>query len=184
MIKSTLTSKRLHLRLIALSDLAFIHDLLSQPETDEYNALGTPKSIDETKKWITPWVLENEIAPVKNHTWIIEGGDTKAPIGLFGLKLSANKYRRGEVWYKIHPTHWKKGYATEALKCVIDYGFDTCDLHRVQAGCAVDNIGSIRVLEKVGMIKEGRGRKLLPLKSGWSDNFEYSILESDERKSI
>ncbi len=51
----------------------------------------------------------------------------------------------------------------------------------MQAGCAVDNIGSIKVLEKVGMIKEGRGRQLLSLKNGWSDNFEYSILETDVR---
>lgn len=181
-MKSTLTSNRLQLRLITNTDLEFIHDLLSQPETDQYNALGTPESINETKNWIAPWILENEIEPIKNHTWIIEELETKIALGLFGLKLSANKYRRGEVWYKIHPEHWGKGYASEALKCVLDYCFDECDLHRVQAGCAVDNIGSIRVLEKVGMIREGRGRKLLPLKSGWSDNFEYSILESDERK--
>lgn len=93
-----------------------------------------------------------------------------------------NSYHRGEVWYKIHPDHWKNGFATEALNRVLDFGFNECNLHRIQAGCAVDNIGSIRVLEKAGMIKEGRGRKLLPLKSGWSDNFEFSILESDNRK--
>lgn len=178
----TLTSKRLQLRLISLSDLEFIHNLLSNPETDRYNALGTPASIDETKNWISPWIVENELEPIKNYTWIIEDLVTKDALGLFGIKLSLNKYHRGEVWYKIHPTHWKNGYATEALNCVLDFGFEKCNLHRIQAGCAVDNIGSIRVLEKVGMIKEGRGRKLLPLKSGWSDNFEFSILESDNRE--
>jgi RimJ/RimL family protein N-acetyltransferase len=39
------------------------------------------------------------------------------------------------------------------------------------------------VLEKAGMLREGRLRQVLPLKSGWSDNFEYSILETDERKN-
>ncbi len=131
---------------------------------------------------MSPWIQENELEPIKNHTWIIEDLATKAPLGLFGLKLSLNSYHRGEVWYKIHPDHWKNGFATEALIRVLDFGFNECNLHRIQAGCAVDNIGSIRVLEKAGMIKEGRGRKLLPLKSGWSDNFEFSILESDDRK--
>lgn len=181
MIKSTLYSERLQLRLINHSDLAFIHDLLSQAETDRYNALGIPTSTEETKKWIAQWIEENELEAIQNYTWIIEDLETKTQIGLFGLKLSANKYRRGEVWYKILPQHWKKGYATEALNRVLDFGFEECNLHRIQAGCAVDNIGSIRVLEKVGMIKEGRGRKILPLKSGWSDNFEFSILETDIR---
>jgi RimJ/RimL family protein N-acetyltransferase len=68
------------------------------------------------------------------------------------------------------------------LVAIIDFSFNMLNLHRIQAGCAVDNIGSIKVLEKVGMIREGRGRQILPLKSGWSDNFEYSILETDKRK--
>jgi RimJ/RimL family protein N-acetyltransferase len=54
----------------------------------------------------------------------------------------------------------------------------------MEAGCAADNIGSIRTLEKVGMVKEGRKRKVLPLKSGWSDTFEYAILESDFKTNM
>lgn len=181
MIKTTLHTNRLQLRLITHSDLEFIHDLLCHEATDQYNALGIPESIDETKNWIAPWIKENQLDPVANHTWLIKELNTNEDIGLFGLKLSNNKYRRGEVWYKIHPDHWGKGYATESLNCALDFGFEMCKLHRIQAGCAVDNLASIRVLEKVGMIKEGRGREILPLKSGWSDNFEFSILESDKR---
>jgi RimJ/RimL family protein N-acetyltransferase len=112
---------------------------------------------------------------------MIELNFNQEQIGVFGLKLWPQKNRRAEVWYKFHKNHWNKGYATEVLKSVLDFGFNELNLHRIQAGCAVDNIGSIKVLEKVGMIQEGRGRQLLPLKSGWSDNFEYSILESDVR---
>jgi len=119
---------------------------------------------------------------VRNYTFAIETKSDKKFVGLFGLKLGNEKYKRGEVWYKIHRDHWKKGYATESLRAIINFGFENLKLHRIEAGCAVENIASIRVLEKVGMIREGRGRKILPLKSGWSDNFEYSILETDERK--
>lgn len=105
-------------------------------------------------------------------------------IGLFGFKLSHNKYRRGEVWYKIHIAHWNKGYATEVLAAIIDFWFEKLNLHRIEAGCAVNNVGSIRLLEKVGMKREGRGRKVLPLKSGWSDNYEYAILETDEQREM
>ena len=183
MNKREILTERTRMKLIELSDLNSIHELHSLPETDEYNALGIPKNIEETKSIIKPWIQENLLSEIKNYTFAIEQKETGKFIGLFGLKLGSEKYKRAEVWYKIHFDFWNKGYATETLKSMINFGFNTLKLHRIQAGCAVGNIGSICVLEKSGMIKEGRGRQILPLKSGWSDNFEYSILETDERKN-
>lgn len=177
-----LKSDRIQLRLLKLSDLNSVHNLHSLPEVDEFNALGIPKNIDETKSIIASWVNNNNEAIIKNYTFVIESNSDKEFIGLLGLKQWSKKHRRGEIWYKIHPSHWRKGFATESVNLILDYGFDVLKLHRIQAGCAVDNIGSIKVLEKVGMIREGRGRQVLPLKNGWSDNFEYSILETDKRK--
>ncbi|CAM3052758.1 GNAT family N-acetyltransferase [Flavobacterium frigoris] len=177
-----LYSSRLKLRLIDSADLNAIHILHSLAETDEFNALGIPEDIGETSRTIDPWIVANKEAEIQSYTFAIEESNTNQFIGLFGLKLGAKKYRRGEVWYKLHLDHWGKGFGTEALNRVLDFGFDDLNLHRIQAGCAVDNMGSIKVLEKAGMLREGRGRQLLPLKSGWSDNFEYAILETDERK--
>ncbi|MFT4755767.1 MAG: ribosomal-protein-alanine N-acetyltransferase [Vicingaceae bacterium] len=174
-----LFSKRLQFRLINLSDLENIHALHSLPETDEFNALGVPENLEETNAIVGPWILENKKRHIINYTFAIEAKINQDFIGLFGFKLGAEKYKRAEVWFKIHSDHWNKGYATEALKTIIDFGFQTLHLHRIQAGCAVHNLGSINVLEKAGMTQEGRGRQVLPLNSGWSDNFEYSILETD-----
>ena len=169
------------MRLIEIADLEFIHALHSLPETDQYNALGIPNNIEETKSIIEPWIAENNQTDIRNYTFAIEYRSDNRFIGLFGLKLGSPKYKQAEVWYKLHSDHWNKGIATEVLSRIIDYGFDDLKLHRIQAGCAVENIGSIKVLEKVGMKREGRGRQILPLKSGWSDNFTYSILETDPR---
>ena len=182
MTKIEILTERIKLRLIELSDLNSIHKLHSLPETDEFNALGIPKNIEETKRIIEPWVLENELSKIKHYTFAIEDKIDSEFIGLFGLKLGKEKDKRGEVWCKIHSDYWKKGYATESLKAVINFGFGNLKLHRIEAGCAVENIGSFKVLEKAGMVREGRLRQVLPLKSGWSDNFEYSILESDNWK--
>ena len=95
------------------------------------------------------------------------------------LNLGRPKYKKGEIWYKIHPNFWNKGYATEALMGLLHFAFNNLGMHRIEAGCAVENFASIKVLEKVGMTREGRKRKVLPLKMGWSDNFEYAILEED-----
>lgn len=182
MTEIELLSQRIRLRLIKVSDLDSIHQLHSLPETDEFNALGIPNTIEETRSIIEPWIADNKLSEIKNYTFAIEDKSNGEFMGLFGFKIGNEKYNRGEVWFKIHSDHWNKGFASESLKAVIDFGFDTLKLHRIEAGCAVANMGSIKVLEKAGMIREGRGRQLLPLKSGWSDNFEYSILESDERK--
>jgi len=177
-----LSTERTRLRLIESSDLDSIHILHSLPETDKYNTLGIPDSIEETKSVIEPWVIENESSSPRNYTFAIENTTNDDFIGLFGLKPGKAKFKRAEVWYKIHPEYWNKGIATEVLGRIIDYGFNELKLHRIEAGCAVENIGSIKVLEKAGMVREGRRRQILPLKSGWSDNFEYAILETDKRK--
>ena len=182
MTKNQIKTERTILRLIKMGDLNSIHALHSLPETDEYNALGIPENIEETKSIIEPWIEENKSSKIRNYTFAIVSKSDENFIGLFGLKIGSQKYKRGEVWYKVHSDYWKMGYATETLRAVIDFGFDTLKLHRIQAGSAVGNIGSWKVLEKVGMIREGRGRQVLPLKSGWSDNYEYAILGSDVRR--
>lgn len=182
MIKYLLTTKKLQLRLITYSDLDAIHQLHVLPETDRYNTLGIPDNLEETKSIVDLWIKDNELEEIKNYTFAIELISSKKFMGLFGLKLGSKKYRNAEVWFKIHPDFWGKGIATNALNCILDFGFHTLKLHRIVGGCAVDNVASSKVMEKVGMIKEGRHRKILPLESGWSDNFEYAIIDTDIQK--
>jgi RimJ/RimL family protein N-acetyltransferase len=151
-----------------------IHELHSLPQTDEFNTLGIPESKDETQKIIEPW-----IADIVNYTFAIKQSSDDKFVGLIALKLGKKKYKKAEVWFKLNYRHWNKGYGKEALSKILDLGFNELQLHRIEAGCAVGNIASIKLLEKVGMTKEGRKRKVLPLKNGWSDNFEYAILATD-----
>lgn len=177
-------SERLKLRLINTNDLESIHRLHSLPETDRFNTLGIPKTLEETKKIVHAWIDENQRSPIQQYTFAVELKTDQTLIGLFGFKTTLNQYKRAEVWFKTDVAFWGNGYTTEALNVILDFGFNDLRLHRIHAGCAVDNVASIRVLEKVGMLREGRGRQILPLKTGWSDNFEYSILESDKRISL
>ena len=178
----TITTPRTLIRLIEKEDLRAIHELHSLPETDQYNTLGIPDSIEETEAIVASWLREHDALGVSKYTFAILHANSSAFIGLFGLQIWPKKHSRAEVWYKLSPSYWNSGYATEVLSEVIAYGFQSLGLHRIQAGCAVDNVASIRVLEKAGMTREGRGRQVLPLKSGWSDNYEYAILETDKRK--
>ena len=118
---------------------------------------------------------------IKNYTFAIDNTSNGKFMGLFGLKLGNKKYKRAEVWYKIHSEFWRKGYATEVSKRLIKCGFEDFNLHRIEAGVAIENENSIRVLEKSGMTYEGIRRKILPIRGKWIDNYEYAILENDPR---
>ena len=183
-MKVALTTESLSLRLFEESDLEAIHRLQSIPEVDEYNTLGIPKDFEETKTVMRPLLEAAKKEKIDYYTFAIEQKKDDGFVGLIALVLGSKKYNIAEVWFKLNPSYWGNGFATEALNAMLDLGFDTLKLHRIEAGCAVDNVASRKVLEKAGMQMEGRRRKTLPLKTGWSDNFEYAILESDPRSSV
>ncbi len=179
MLIPVLNTSRLILRLISKSDLSKIHELHSMPEIDQYNTLGIPKNIGETRKIVEGWIAQNTEEKQTHFTFKVELKDADEFIGLIAINLGKPKFKNAEIWYKFHSSFWGKGFATEAVNKILDFGFDELQLHRIGAGCAVNNLASIRVLEKLGMTREGRKRQVLPLKDGWSDNFEYAILSTD-----
>jgi [ribosomal protein S5]-alanine N-acetyltransferase len=172
---------QLLLRDIALNDVSNIHALHSLPEVDKYNTMGLSIHINETEEFVNIFIKAHAELPRVKYDWVIEDIEGNF-IGLIGLNLGKLNYHSGEVWYKLHPQYWRKGYATESLKCVLNFGFCSLKLHRIHAGCATENIASIKVLEKVGFIKEGHHRKILPIRGAWVDNYEYAILEEDYLK--
>lgn len=176
-----LSSPQLFIRLLKKTDLNEMHILSSNPEVERYNTVGVSQNISFTKTILKDRIKDNKAVPFQNATFAIEDKESGRFIGMFGIAMGRSKKRSAEIWYKFHPLFWGKGFATEAVNSVLDYCFDELKLHRVEAGCAIENIGSMRVLEKVGMFREGVARKSLPLESGWSDGYLFAILNTDER---
>ncbi len=176
-----LESERLKLIDVTWDDVEDIHILHSYQEVDEFNTLGIPKDIDETKEFIRPMIEDRKAEVRKLYFWKILRKVNNEFIGIAGMNLSANKFRLGEVYYKFMPAHWGKGYATEVSKRLIRSGFDDFQLHKVEAGVATENVASIRILEKCGMVREGLRRKILPIRGEWKDNYHYAIVEDDVR---
>jgi [ribosomal protein S5]-alanine N-acetyltransferase len=174
-----LQTERLKLTELSLTDLAQIHQLHSLPETDEFNTLGIPGTIQTTELLLSEWIKQQTLIPRQSYIFCIKFPETDQFIGLMALQTGKPNYKIAEVWYKIHPDHWKRGYTTEALIKLLEFGFTDLGLHRIEAGCAVENMASIRVLEKAGMTKEGSKRKVLPIRGKWIDNYIYSILETE-----
>ncbi|MEO5943597.1 MAG: GNAT family protein [Ferruginibacter sp.] len=174
-----LRTERLLIKDLSMDYLDEIHQLHSFPEIDEFNTLGIPETIEATKNLILDWLEKQGAQPRISYVFCIKLIETNKFIGLLGLNIGKPDYKIAEVWYKTHPDYWKTGYTTEALLEILKFGFHTLKLHRIEAGCAVGNLASIRVLEKAGMTNEGRKREILPIRGKWVDNYFYSILENE-----
>ena len=174
-----LTTSHLLLHGLTWNDLEDIHTLNSYPEVAEFNTIGIPKDRETTREVMRGAVENRTENPRTQYGWSIRIREDNIFIGEAGMSLFPSRYRRSVIFYNLIPTHWRQGYATEVAKALVSFGFNTLQLHRIEAGAAVENIASVRVLEKIGMTREGIGRKILPTPGGWKDNYRYAILEDD-----
>ena len=172
-------TERLRLLELIAADVQDIYILHSCEEVARYNTIGVPADIDITRKILSPLLEPDENQDKTDYSWTIRLRESNKFIGEIGISLAPERYRLATLHYSLLPQYWGNGFATEAALALIKYCFNKLKLHRIEAGCAVNNLASIRVLEKLGMRREGRKRKVLPLQDGWSDNFEFAILEED-----
>lgn len=90
--------------------------------------------------------------------WLVEDKDTGEVLGYAGLFPVEMKGPEIEVAYHFRKISWGQGYATEAAKACIDYGFDVAGLDHIVGLVAPENAASVRVLEKCGMERAGTAR--------------------------
>jgi ribosomal-protein-alanine N-acetyltransferase len=104
-------------------------------------------------------------------------------IGDCGLRqhVQARYGGQAELGYELDPQHWGNGYATEAAQAMIAYGFETLNLHRVWATCRGENAPSWRLMERLGMRREGVFEKEARLDGRWVDTYLYALLEDEWR---
>lgn len=100
-------------------------------------------------------------------------------IGSCGIRKDNAAATQGDIGYELHPDHWGNGYATEAARAMVDYGFNELGLHRVWSWCIADNEGSAKVLHRVGMTLEGRKKETQFFKGEWHDELIFGLLASD-----
>jgi RimJ/RimL family protein N-acetyltransferase len=98
--------------------------------------------------------------------------------GAIGLTI-APAHQRAELGYWIGVPFWRQGFATEAATAVLDFGFETLQLHRIHASHFAGNIASRRVLEKIGMRHEGRSREHLRKWGQFIDLENYALLKNE-----
>lgn len=104
--------------------------------------------------------------------------ETDQLIGAIGLVIN-KRFNRAELGYWIARNYWNKGYTTEAAKRVLEYGFAERGVHKIHASHLKRNPSSGRIMEKIGMTKEGEFKEHV-IKSGkYEDLIIYGITQKE-----
>ncbi|MEI6601906.1 MAG: GNAT family N-acetyltransferase [Clostridia bacterium] len=165
-----LETERLQLRRFALDDAAdMFHNWAHDAEVTKYLVWQPHANLDATKEILAAWTKDYE-APDK-YLWAIVLKETNQVIGSIGLKPN-DTLQRAEIGYCIGRAFWNKGIMTEALIRVLDFGFTTLGLTRMQACHHTANPQSGKVMLKAGMQYEGCLKK-------WSFNNRGALVDCE-----
>ncbi len=150
-------TSRLILRPPTLKDANEIFETYAQDKlVTHYLHWEAHDSIEKTKSFLKR--CENVWKANTAFPWALTLKENNAIIGMIELRVSDH---RADVGYVLARPYWGQGYASEAAKLVVDWSIAQPQIYRVWAVCDVDNHASARVMEKVGMQREGILRRWL-----------------------
>jgi len=174
--RPTLRTERLVLRPFEAADAAAVRRLAGAREVAE-NTLTIPHPYPEGEA--EAWIAGHPAA-FRDGDLVIFAITTPGEglVGAVGLMLE-RETGIAELGYWIGVPYWGQGYATEAARAVVRYGFETLALERISARAFCRNAASSRVLRKIGMTHEGTQRKGLPKYGELLDTELYAILRED-----
>jgi len=172
-----LETERLLLRRLELSDAPLMNDYLRDREIAANTLLiPYPYPNGAAEEWIQH--AHQSYDSGDSYQFAIVLKNTGQMIGVIGLGLRT-EHRRGELGYWIGKPYWNHGYATEAARRVIAFGFEVLGLNRIHAIYFTRNPASARVMQKIGMSYEGNLRGHYFKWGEFLDAGLYSILRED-----
>lgn len=166
-----LQTPRLVLRPLRPSDLHDLYEYASDPEIDRYTPWRHYQSLAEAEADLADFIAEYEREGM--GAWGIEHRAEQKLIGI--ATFSPPHHRHVELGYTIARSHWGQGLATEAGQALVAFAFEKMGLVRVEAVCLPSHGASARVLEKIGMVREGLLRNYQIWRGQPSDLLMYAI---------
>ena len=169
-----ITTDRLLLRPYKPSDWERVHLYASVPKFSQFEVWG-PNSVDETKEFVTRCIAEFSEVPLTSHQLAIELLESGLLIGGCTLKSPVPESTEAFLGYAINPDFQNRGFATEAAKALIQFGFDRLKLSLIYATCDTRNTASWRVMEKAGLQRTSTIHGDRQRKGSLTDSYRYEI---------
>jgi len=171
-----LTTGRLALREFLASDYDAVHAYASDPRVTRYMLYG-PRDPEDTRDY-----LERVLGYQRDRPRMVwELAVTQRSDGLLigACDITLLRPGEGDLGYMLRHASWGSGYGTEIANALIDAGFGSLGLERIVSTVSVENLRSVRVLEKAGMRWEALYRRFAQAKGRWWDCHLYSTSRAE-----
>jgi ribosomal-protein-alanine N-acetyltransferase len=175
-----LATGRLRLRAFRETDVDDLWPYVSDPEMPRMMSWTAHTDRSQTLDFIR-FVIEG-FAKRTMVAWVIEhAGRAVGCVSLEGIQFELRAWRvdRAELGYWIAPALWGQGLMTEAAQAVVHAGFDLIGLHKITVGCLAENVGSRRVIEKLGFRAVGRLEDDVWRDGRWWSVLRYELTASE-----
>lgn len=173
-----LLTDRLILRPVRIEDSKSIYRYRSNSLVNQYQG-WIPKTIDDVHDFIKTKVSSEIDIP---NTWfqlvIIKTGNNEL-IGDIGIHFLGSDNFQVEVGCTLDQNYHGKGYATEALKAIMNFLFNSLNKHRIIASIDPRNTRSIELFERLGFRIEAHFKKSILINNEWVDDLIYAILKEE-----
>ncbi|MFJ7372995.1 GNAT family N-acetyltransferase [Lysinibacillus capsici] len=170
-----LHTERLVLRELTSSDGQALLACFSDPKVLRHYGQQPLTSLVQVQQIIQNFA--NNFAEKRGIKWGIALKDQKGIIGTIGFQEWSIEHRRAEISYALFPEYWGNGYAQEAVKRAISYGFEEMDLVRIGAIVFKENEASNLLLQKIGFEQEGLLKKYMHQHNVPHDTYIYSLIK-------
>lgn len=153
---------------------------ISNAENMKYRS-SEPKDVNEARQYLE-WAIKCA-DPIEciNFRYAVVLKESKKLIG--SCELAFTDKDPAELAWELHRDYWRNGYGTEIGMTLLELGFNKLGLRRIIADCNTLNIGSYKIMERIGMrqeahyIKKYRGNS--SLNYAWCDKYQYAILKEE-----
>ena len=176
-IPRNFTTRDLHLRPSNATDAESMFTMLSDPESMKYWCDEPLADIGAAVEVLNK-DLESD-AQGNSMCWAVTLKGHDKMIGKCILFQFNDQNRRAEIGYLLNRKYWRRGLMHQALGAIIDFAFNTLDLHRIEADVDTQNIGSLGLLEKLGFKREGLFRERWFVYNEWQDSVMLGLLKQD-----
>jgi len=173
----TLFTSRLRIRPARMSDAQDLFDYSQDPEVARHVLWDAHQSIHQTRAYIR--FLLKQYRSGQPGSFVIEMAKDSKVIGTIGFMWCQHENCSAEIGYSLSRNYWNQGIMSEALRAVLQFGFETLRLNRIEAQHESDNPASGRVMAHVGMRHEGHLRQRIYNKGRFVDVELYAILRED-----
>jgi len=172
-------SQRLVLRRYTHDDIPDVLRLASHPSFARVISENTHATEEDIRKYIDLQISYQPFEKDKVFELAVERKEDGKVIGLVGF--ICRDHRQGEIGWALGVEHRGQGYATEAARALMDYGFNSLGRHRIHADTSSDNLASWRIMERLGMRREALLRGSAYEEGKWVDRYIYGMLADEWR---